>query len=203
MNFSTEEYIILLIVKSKHPNSGVHSYRFEQLCRPFSVFERTPFEVIDKLVNQGALIENGDCYHLKHSIIEHLEKVNPFELTQSVYNRQTYYALNYLYTACGFQKTFHGRLNKKDLDIVEFIERLESKFNESDDFIQSEIVLSNLRSDFHSIKLDVAFQNYNSFKSLFILFAPTGQFQEHSIANGWSDEYLILASEFDMISRDL
>ena len=32
-----------------------------------------------------------------------------------------------------------------------------------------------------------------------ILFAPTGSLQEHSISNGWADEYLVLAERFDKI----
>jgi hypothetical protein len=30
-----------------------------------------------------------------------------------------------------------------------------------------------------------------------LLFAPTGALQETSMENGWSDEYLLLAAEFD------
>jgi hypothetical protein len=30
-----------------------------------------------------------------------------------------------------------------------------------------------------------------------LLFAPTGDLQETSIANGWADEYLLLSAEFD------
>ncbi len=35
--------------------------------------------------------------------------------------------------------------------------------------------------------------------TLNLLFAPTSTFQELSIANDWSDEYLIMAEEFDKI----
>jgi len=35
--------------------------------------------------------------------------------------------------------------------------------------------------------------------ALNMLFAPTGTFQEHSISNGWSNEYLALAEKFDKI----
>lgn len=30
-----------------------------------------------------------------------------------------------------------------------------------------------------------------------LLFAPTGALQETAIANGWSDEYLLLSAQFD------
>ncbi|MDF2456389.1 MAG: hypothetical protein K0R51_2382 [Cytophagaceae bacterium] len=35
--------------------------------------------------------------------------------------------------------------------------------------------------------------------TLNLLFAPTSTFQELSIANDWSDEYLLMAEEFDKI----
>jgi hypothetical protein len=34
-----------------------------------------------------------------------------------------------------------------------------------------------------------------------LLFAPTGDLQETSMANGWSSEYLLLTSEFDRLIR--
>jgi hypothetical protein len=30
-------------------------------------------------------------------------------------------------------------------------------------------------------------------------FAPTGTFQEHSMANGWTEDYHILAEQFDKL----
>jgi hypothetical protein len=32
-----------------------------------------------------------------------------------------------------------------------------------------------------------------------LLFAPTGALQETAMSNGWSDEYLLLAAEFDRL----
>jgi len=39
--------------------------------------------------------------------------------------------------------------------------------------------------------------------TLNLLFAPTSTFQELSIANDWSDEYLAMAEEFDKIFEKL
>ncbi len=41
--------------------------------------------------------------------------------------------------------------------------------------------------------------NEDVLDTLNILFAPTSTFQELSIANDWSDEYLAMAEEFDKI----
>lgn len=36
-----------------------------------------------------------------------------------------------------------------------------------------------------------------------ILFLPTGDFQEHSISNGWGEVYLRLSAMFDEVARSL
>ncbi|MBC7487821.1 MAG: hypothetical protein H7282_13845 [Cytophagaceae bacterium] len=41
--------------------------------------------------------------------------------------------------------------------------------------------------------------NEEVLNTLNLLFAPTSTFQELSIANNWSDEYLAMAEEFDKI----
>jgi hypothetical protein len=45
--------------------------------------------------------------------------------------------------------------------------------------------------------------NESVIDTLNILFAPTSTFQELSIANNWSDEYLAMAEEFDKIYERL
>jgi hypothetical protein len=40
---------------------------------------------------------------------------------------------------------------------------------------------------------------YQCLDKLSICFAPTGIFQEHSLSNGWSEDYLKLADEFDCL----
>lgn len=42
-------------------------------------------------------------------------------------------------------------------------------------------------------------ENEEVLDTLNLLFAPTSTFQELSIANDWSDEYLAMAEEFDKI----
>lgn len=45
--------------------------------------------------------------------------------------------------------------------------------------------------------------NEEVLNTLNLLFAPTSTFQELSIANNWSDEYLAMAEEFDKIYERL
>lgn len=41
--------------------------------------------------------------------------------------------------------------------------------------------------------------NFNGLEELYKHFFPTCTFQEHSISNGWMDEYINLAERFDKI----
>ncbi len=43
--------------------------------------------------------------------------------------------------------------------------------------------------------------NMNVIEDLSVEFAPTSSLQEHSMGNDWSNEYLIIAEEFDSIQR--
>lgn len=45
--------------------------------------------------------------------------------------------------------------------------------------------------------------NKQSLDEVSVHFAPTAAYQEHSMANGWSDEYLKIAEEFDHIKEML
>lgn len=40
--------------------------------------------------------------------------------------------------------------------------------------------------------------DYNALDKFNIYFSPTCTFQEHSVSNGWADEYLALAEHFDI-----
>lgn len=45
--------------------------------------------------------------------------------------------------------------------------------------------------------------NMHSIAELNLHFLPTSTFQEHSISNGWGDEYLQLANKFDRIYKTM
>ena len=39
--------------------------------------------------------------------------------------------------------------------------------------------------------------DYQTLENLYLMFLPTGSFQELSVSNGWGDEFLQLAEQFD------
>lgn len=45
--------------------------------------------------------------------------------------------------------------------------------------------------------------NYDVLGDLYMLFAPTGSFQEISLSNGWSEEFLELAESFELLYKNL
>ena len=46
-------------------------------------------------------------------------------------------------------------------------------------------------------------QDRETLDKLYMMFAPTGTYQELSISNGWGDEYLQLSQKFDLNFQNL
>ncbi|CAD5292438.1 conserved hypothetical protein [Alteromonas sp. 38] len=100
---------------------------------------------------------------------------------------------------------WHSIFNKK-IDssaaskLVSILEDIEAFLNDSEDSIWSDMenvkVLSIIRNSITSLKAS----SKAKVARLDYLFLPTGPLQEISMANGWSDEYLVLAERFDDVS---
>ena len=60
-----------------------------------------------------------------------------------------------------------------------------------------------LRNDIDSYIRRVQQSDFEVLDTLNIEFIVTGTFQEHSLSNGWSREFLEIAAEFDRIYADL
>lgn len=55
------------------------------------------------------------------------------------------------------------------------------------------------RDNLQNIKSEIQNDNSEGLFKLSVEFAPTSSIQEHSLANGWSKEYLSISEEFDKI----
>ncbi len=86
-------------------------------------------------------------------------------------------------------------------------------------------LLIEIRKQFLSSDIDLFFSRYNSIDEvlleidsfifelrnkntkvideLYILFAPTGTFQEISISNGWGERYILMSDRFDHIYKSI
>ena len=100
---------------------------------------------------------------------------------------------------------WHSIFNKKidssaAVELVSVLEGIEALLSDSEDSIWSDMenvkVLSIIRNSITSLKAS----HKAKVAKLYYLFLPTGPLQEISMANGWSDEYLVLAEKFDDVS---
>ncbi|MGN8067671.1 hypothetical protein [Mucilaginibacter sp. 22184] len=84
-------------------------------------------------------------------------------------------------------------------EVIEILEIIQSKID-----IQTDIVWTRFNSaqDLTNELTDciqkLRVGDHQTLKEVYMLFAPTGTFQELSISNGWSHEYLNLAHQFDV-----
>lgn len=60
-----------------------------------------------------------------------------------------------------------------------------------------------IRDEINKYILELENGNMQSLDEINIHFLPTAAYQEHSMSNGWSDEYIKLAGEFDSIYNAL
>jgi hypothetical protein len=65
---------------------------------------------------------------------------------------------------------------------------------ETNEFIESRVV---------DLRERVRTGDASAIQQLRILFAPTGSLQELSMANGWAEEFLIIAARFDQLTGEL
>jgi hypothetical protein len=85
-------------------------------------------------------------------------------------------------------------------ELILLLEKVKEKITDDSDVIptgynSAKDLRNRIKDHIRKLKSD----DLTSISELKIHFAPTGTFQEHSISNGWSDEYLALAQRFDKI----
>lgn len=83
-------------------------------------------------------------------------------------------------------------------EIVKILEKIKSYINDETDtiwagFNNTEDLLIELNKDIELLKLC----DYETLVKVNIDFLPTCTYQELSLSNGWSDEYLIMSEKFD------
>ena len=85
-------------------------------------------------------------------------------------------------------------------EVITIVERVKNKITDSSDMVWTGYDTAKQLRDELNGYIDL-FQSGDSscLEKLHIHFLPTCTFQEHSISNGWADEYLTLAERFDRI----
>jgi len=89
-------------------------------------------------------------------------------------------------------------VNKDINAIIEVIKKVRLKINSNTDVIWSGFenatsLITQLDNDISNLSMG----DYSSINTYDTYFLPTGDFQEISISNGWGEEYLELAKEFE------
>jgi hypothetical protein len=79
---------------------------------------------------------------------------------------------------------------------------IKSKINDETDtvwagFDNTEILIKELDSDQKQIEL----LDFDTLEKIMVEFLPTSTYQELAMSNGWSDEYLKIAENFDSIHK--
>ena len=88
--------------------------------------------------------------------------------------------------------------------VAEILQEIKNKINLDTDTIWAgfdtvDIFLKELSEDIENIKLC----NFKTLDKVNIEFAVTSTYQELSMSNGWSDDYLILAEKFDKVYEEI
>ena len=89
-------------------------------------------------------------------------------------------------------------------ELIKLIEVIKNKISDSPDAAWTKYeTAKEFRNDLERYITLLRVNDKDCLEDLKILFAPTASLQEHSISNGWSDEYLRLAEQFDKIYHRL
>jgi hypothetical protein len=87
-------------------------------------------------------------------------------------------------------------------DIIHIIKKVQEKVSDDSDVVWTRYSTpAEMRADLNVCIRQLQEGDTSCLEHLNILFAPTGAFQEHSISNGWDDEYLRQAEKFDRLYK--
>ena len=94
------------------------------------------------------------------------------------------------------KKFFYNDFQK----VKEILLQIISKINNNTDTIWAgydnpDLLLNELKKEIDNIEIC----DFDTLNDIYINFLPTGSYQELSLSNGWSNEYLKLAERFDII----
>lgn len=85
-------------------------------------------------------------------------------------------------------------------DLVDILAKVRTKITDESDLVWTSFETAHkLRNHIDSLIARLQQGDKEVLEDIYLEFAPTSTFQEHSMQNGWSDEYLKLASQFDKI----
>jgi len=91
-------------------------------------------------------------------------------------------------------------LDKMTKDLIGILNKVKEKISDNSDMVWTNYASAKaFREELQGYIDELEENNISSLETLQHLFLPTATLQEHSISNGWSDEYMKLSDEFDQL----
>jgi hypothetical protein len=85
-------------------------------------------------------------------------------------------------------------------ELIEIIKKVKQKITDRSDMTWTTYETpAQLRDELEVYINQFQADDISSLEKIKMLFLPTGTLQEHSICNGWTDEFLNLSTEFDRL----
>jgi len=85
-------------------------------------------------------------------------------------------------------------------DLIEIIKNVREKFVDNSDMVWTSYeTAKEIRDELDSFIQQINLGDKTCLENLNMHFLPTSTFQEHSLQNGWTKEYLKLSENFDSI----
>ena len=94
-------------------------------------------------------------------------------------------------------------MEEKANQLISILEQVKSYITDDSNMAWSYQSAKELRFELEDYISRIQNLNFDNLDSLKRSFLPTCTFQEHSIWNGWGEEFLKLASEFDEIYNEI
>jgi hypothetical protein len=83
-------------------------------------------------------------------------------------------------------------------EVIDILTKVKDKISNDSDMVWTHYdSAKELRDELELCTKELRNGDMSSLKKIKALFLPTATLQEHSISNGWSNEYLQLAEKFD------
>jgi len=88
-------------------------------------------------------------------------------------------------------------------ELIDILQKIKSKLTDDSDLMWTSYDKAKQLRDELDIYIEQLKKGDSScLDKLYMHFAPTSSFQEHSIQNSWSDEYIALSDRFDKVYKN-
>lgn len=92
----------------------------------------------------------------------------------------------------------HEKMLRMLQEICDILQTVKNKVTDDSDMIWTSYEpAQELRDEIDTLISQLSNKDTSNLETIYMHFLPTSTFQEHSLQNGWSGEYMMLAEKFD------